>query len=162
MINLHELTVRDAYNLDPGHSLLVSPGEDFPQIIEHFANFPELRGIFVTDTDQCLLGVITRTDLLDWANARLAPFLRVTHSSMERTIRLSTLVNALTAEQVMVPDSHRAAVKLDDSLAHSLQLMIELSLVVLPVVDDTNHVVGDLRLSELLARAIGESAKSIR
>jgi CBS domain-containing protein len=46
------------------------------------------------------------------------------------------------------------AVKPDDSLAHALRLMIELDLIVLPVVDKANRVVGDLKLSELLAAVI--------
>jgi Mg/Co/Ni transporter MgtE len=67
---------------------------------------------------------------------------------------LISLIHASTAGQVMRSDSHRAAVKPDDSLAHVLRLMIELDLIVLPVVDKANRVVGDLKLSELLAAVI--------
>ncbi|NIN93630.1 MAG: CBS domain-containing protein [Anaerolineae bacterium] len=161
MIHLQKLAVRDAQDLDPCPSLIVGPDEDFSRIVQRFAELPELRGIFVADTEQRLLGVITRTDLLDWADAKLGPLLQLTSSSRERNIRLGGLIRASTAAEVMHPDSQCSAVKPDDSLAHALQLMIELNLVVLPVVDETNRIVEDLKLSELLARAAEENARSV-
>jgi CBS-domain-containing membrane protein len=162
MIHLQKLTVRDAQNLDPCPSLIIGPDEDFSRIVQRFADLPELRGIFVADTEQRLLGVITRTDLLDWADAKLGPLLQVYSSNRERPIRLASLIHASTAGEVMHPDSHRSAVKPDDSLAHALKLMIELNLVVLPVVDETNRIVEDLKISELLARAAEEAKEDAR
>jgi CBS-domain-containing membrane protein len=156
MLTLQKLTVRDAYDFDPHLSLIVGPDEDFVDIIQRFANLPELRGIFVADSEQRLLGVITRTDLLDWARMKLSPLSQVFSPRQEKTFRLISLIHASTAGQVMHPDSHRAAVKPDDSLAHALRLMIELDLVVLPVVDEANRIVEDLKLSELMARVAQE------
>lgn len=156
MLTLQKLTVRDAYNFDPHLSLIVGPDEDFVKIIQRFASLPELRGIFVADSEQRLLGVITRTDLLDWARMKLSPLSQGFSPRQEKTFRLISLIHASTAGQVMHPDSHRSAVKPDDSLAHALRLMIELDLVVLPVVDEANRIVEDLKLSELMARVAQE------
>ncbi len=157
MLTLKKLTVRDAYNFDPHPSLIVGPDEDFAKTIQRFANLPELRGIFVADSEKRLLGVITRRDLLAWARVKIGPPEGILSSfKVEDTIRLINLMHASTVGQFMHPDSHRSAVKLDDSLAHALRLMIELDIIVLPVVDETNRIVEDLKLSELLAQVIQE------
>ena len=157
MLTLKKLTVRDAYNLDPHPSLIVGPDEDFAKIIQRFANLPELRGIFVADSEQRLLGVITRRDLLAWARVKTgSPEEILSSPKVEKAIRLINLMHASTVGQFMRPNSHRAAVKPDDSLAHALRIMVEMDLIVLPVVDETDRIVGDLKLSELLARAIPE------
>jgi predicted transcriptional regulator len=45
--------------------------DEFSQVIKNFAQHIELRGMFVLDQDDRFLGVITRTDLLDWTRAIL-------------------------------------------------------------------------------------------
>ncbi len=157
MLTLKKLTVRDACNFDPPLSLIVAPDEDFAKIIQRFANLPELRGIFVADSEKRLLGVITRRDLLAWARVKIGrPEEILSSSKVEEALRLINLMHASTVGQFMHPDSHRSAVKLDDSLAYALQLMIELDIIVLPVVDEANRIVEDLKLSELLDRVIQE------
>lgn len=156
MRTLKKLAVRDACNFDSNPSLIVGPDEDFAEIIQRFATLPELRGIFVVDDERRLLGVITRTDLLDWARVKTGSPVEMLSTPVEDAVRLISLMRASTVGQFMRPDSHRSAVKLDDSLAHALRLMIEMNLIVLPVIDESNRVVEDLKLSELLALAIQE------
>ncbi len=157
MLTLQKLTVRDAYHLDASPSFIVEPDEDFANIIQRFANLSELRGIFVADGERPLLGIITRTDLLTWARVKIGPPTEVLSSpKVENAIRLINLMRASTAGQFMRPDSHPLAVKPDDSLAHALRMMVETDLIVLPVVDEANRIVGDIKLSELLARVAQE------
>ena len=157
MLTLKKLTVRDACDFDPHPSLIVEPDEDFAKIIQRFASLPELRGIFVADSEKRLLGVITRRDLLAWARVKIGPPEEILSSpKVEKAIRLINLMQASTVGQFMRPNSHRAAVKPDDSLACALKLMTELDLIVLPVIDEAGRIVEDLKLSELLARAIQE------
>ena len=151
MILLQKLVVRDAYQRDLTPSLIVSFDEDFSLVIKRFANQPEARGIFVADEARHLLGVITRRDLLDWARVKLGSALQLKWSTKSQAFRLITLMHASKAGEVMHSESQRAAVKADDSLAKALQLMIDLDLVVLPVVDDANRIIEDLKLDEILA-----------
>ncbi len=159
MITLQRLKVKDAYHMDLIPSLIVQPDEEFSKVVQRFASRPVTRGIFVADADSCLLGVITRTDLLDWARVRLGAVLQAPIPDRDKTFRLVSLMHASTAGQVMRQDSHRAAVKADDSLAHALRLMIELDLTVLPVVDENICIVEDLKLDEILARIVEEDDK---
>ncbi len=159
MLTLRRLTVKDAYHLDLIPSLIVGPDEDFTEVVRRFAERPVTRGIFVSDEQKYLLGVITRTDLLDWARVKMGAVLQAPILNREKTLRMASLMHASTAGQVMHPDSHRAGVKADDSLAHALRLMIELDLHVLPVIDEEKRIVEDLKLDEILARLVEEDAK---
>lgn len=159
MIILQKLTVKDAYHLDLSPSLIVGPDEDFSTVIQRFARLPQARGIFVADAERRLLGVITREDLLDWARVKLGDFLQLSPAKRDKAYRFAGLMRASTAGEVMHPASHRAAVKADDTLARALRLMIELDLIVLPVVDDANRIVEDLKLSEILGRIVEEEGE---
>ena len=154
MMTLQRLKVKDAYHLDLIPSLIVGPDEEFSNVVQRFATRPVTRGIFVADADRRLLGVITRTDLLDWARVKLGAVLQAPIPDRDKTFRLISLMHASTAGQVMHPDSHRAAVKADDSLVHALRLMIELDLTVVPVVDENKCIVEDLKLDEILAKIV--------
>ena len=157
MLILQKVTVREANNLHLNPSLIVSPEEDFTQVVKRFASSPELRGVFVADAGNRLIGVITRADLLDWTQAKLGISLGAKAGNLQKVLRLASLMNADTAGDVMHSDSHRAAVSLDDTLARALRLMAELDLIVLPVVDDDYRIIGDLKLSELLLRSTGQA-----
>lgn len=153
MATLGELTVRDACHLDLSPPIIVRPDENFTEIIRRFATRADLRGIFVADSEGHLLGVITRSDLLDWARIKLGAALQAPLSDLDRTLRLVSLMQASAVGEVMHPDSQRAAVRLDDPLIHALRLMIELDLIVLPIVDENSRIIGDLKLAEVLAKA---------
>lgn len=157
---LEELTVGKTLHSNQSLSLLVGPEDEFTTLVLRLSRQPELRGAFVVDDHQCLLGVITRTDLLDWARARLGFSLQAPWQGAEKTLRLASLINATTAGQVMHKDSSRAAVTLENSLAHALRLMVEMDLIVLPVVDGDRRVVGEVKLSDILARAIEADTES--
>ena len=151
MLTLKNLKVRDAYTRDLLPSLIVQPDEEFVAVVRRFATMPEVRGIFVADEHKHLLGVITRLDMLEWSRLRIGAFLHDVSPNIDQNVRLVKLMNASTAGEVMHPESQRAGVKVDDSLAYALKLMIELDLIVLPVIDDHYHIIEDLKLDEILA-----------
>jgi CBS domain-containing protein len=158
---LEELTVGEAYHPDRSPLMLIGPDEEFANVVQRLARQPDLRGAFVVDDEKRLLGVITRTDLLDWARAKLGASLQAPFHGAEKTLRLASLINASTAGQVIHSSSNGAAVTEVDSLAHTLRLMVALDLIVLPVVDGFRRVIGEVRLSDILAQAIEGDPKSI-
>ncbi len=157
MKTLQKMTVRDAYTLEMTPSLIAQPDEIFADVVRQFTERPELRGIFVVDEKQHLLGVITWRDLLDWARIQLGAGFRTTTSAwLAEDARLITIMRASTAGGILRPESSRAAVQLEDSLADALHLMIELDLICLPVVNEAGRIIGDLKLIEILSRVIQE------
>lgn len=154
MIALKKLTVKDAYQLDDEDPILLKLTDEYSQVIHNFVHHTELRGVFVVEDDNRFAGVITRTDLLDWARAKLGAVFLKPLINTDQAIRLVNLVDATTAGDVLRQDTKKVAVFADDTLAHALQIMIEADLIVLPVIDKSQHIIGCLTLSEVLSRAL--------
>ncbi len=75
----------------------------------------------------------------------------------DKTIRLGNLIDASVAGDVLRPETKQAAVLVDDTLAQALSIMLESDLIVLPVIDETQQIIGSLTLSELLNLALTKS-----
>ena len=75
MITLQRLTVKDAYRLDDEDPVMLRLNDEISQVINNFALYTNLRGVFVVDDDNRFSGVITRTDLLDWARVKFGAVL---------------------------------------------------------------------------------------
>ena len=54
-------------------------------------------------------------------------------------------------------DKKNAAVLTDDTLAHSLKKMIEIDLIILPVIDESQQIIGSITLTEILNLALNDS-----
>jgi CBS-domain-containing membrane protein len=146
--------VKDAYQLEDEDPILVRLTDEFSQVIHNFAQHAELRGIFVVDEEDRFLGVITRTDQLEWAQAKLGAILLKPLTDMDKTIRLITLIGTSSVGDILRPETRAAAVFTSDTLAHALRKMIETDLIILPVIDKSQKIIGSLTLSELLNRAL--------
>jgi CBS-domain-containing membrane protein len=154
MIKLQNMTVKEACHLDIDDPILLKVDNEFDQVIKNFAQHVELRGMFVLDQDNRFIGVITRTDLLDWTRATLGQVILKPLSDMNKTIRLVSLVGASKVGDILRPETRNAAVREDNTLDQALKIMVETDLILLPVVDDSQRVIGRLRLSELLNLAL--------
>lgn len=153
MKTLKKITVEDAYKLDETPPILVKPEDDLTRVIKEFTEIPELRGIFVVGENNRLVGVITRRDLLDWARSRVGTTSQ-SRSWLSEDARLIKVLMSSTAGEIIRPDSRRAAVRTKDDLAYALHLMVDLDLICLPVIDESNQIIGDLKLMEILSRVV--------
>ena len=154
MKTLENLTVKDVYQLDEETPVILKRADDFSQVIKNFANHADLRGIFVVDDDNHFEGVITRTDLLDWAGVKFGRIFQKPVTEMDKTLRLITLIRASIVGDIIRPETKNAFVRQDDTLDHALRIMVDTDLIILPVVDESQYVIGRLRLSELLNLAL--------
>ena len=157
MITLERLTVKDAYLLDDEDPVILRLNDEISQVINNFANHADLRGVFVEDDDNRFSGVITRTDLLDWARVKIGAVFLKPLIDMDKTIRLISLIDASTVGDILRQETNKVVVFANDTLAHALQMMIEADLIVLPVIDESQHIIGSLTLSELLYLALTKS-----
>lgn len=146
MNSLQKLTVEDAYKLEMTTPVLVQKEENLTQVIHRFTELPESTGNYVVDEKNRLIGVITRRDLLDWARIQVGTGLWLIEDR-----RLIKIIMASTAGEIIHPGSRRAIVRPHDTLDYALHLMIELDLICLPVLDDTDQIIGDLKLMEILS-----------
>ena len=157
MQNLQGLNVKDAYRLNDEDPIVVTLSNEIDQVIENFAHHAELSGIFVVEDDNRFAGVITRTDLLDWARVKVGTALMKPLGDRGKTLRLISLIHASKVSDMLRQETKEAAVLPDDTLAHALHRMIEADLILLPVIDESQHIIGSLTLSELLNRALAEN-----
>lgn len=157
MQNLQRLIVNDTYRLHEEDPIMVTCEDEINQVIENFADRTELSVLFVVEDEGCFAGVITRTDLLDWARVNLGAALIKPLKDVSKTLRLAALANTSTVSDIIRKETIEAAVLPDDTLADALRTMIEADLAILPVINEDQHVIGSLTLSEMLNRAMGES-----
>lgn len=154
MRKLSQLPIYEIYGIDEELPIIVSQEEEFARVINLFAASSEARGIFVTDHNGQFAGVITRSDLLDWARVQVGDLFREISQSQDKTIRLSNIIHATTVGEIMNPNSVMAAVRLEYTAQDALRLMFKLDIIVLPVIDDANQIIGDIKLSEILVASL--------
>ena len=147
---LEQMTVKDACDLREEDPILVRMEDEISLVIENFSRRDELKGIFVVDDDDRFLGVITRTDLFDWARVKFGAYFLKPLADPDKTLRLINLINASTVGDMLRRETMKSTVLAEDSLAHALKVMIETDLIILPVIDESNHIIGNLTISELL------------
>lgn len=105
----------------------------------------------MVDRNQRLVGVLTRQDLLAWAGLVFGSECFVRRFS---AARLTRLARADTARAACRPDSHLTAVRAGEALDVALADMVAFDLIDVPVVDERGRLVGDVRLTEVLAKAV--------
>lgn len=157
MHNLQRLLVKDTYRLHEEDPIMVICEDEIQQVIENFAHRTELSVIFVVEEGGCFAGVITRTDLLDWARVNLGAALIKPLKDVGKTLRLAALANTSTVSDVLRQETIEAAVTPNETLADALRKMLEADLVILPVINEEQRVIGSLTLSELLNRVLREN-----
>ncbi len=149
------LHVRDVFAIDRTLAVVVPEDAPFEDVVKRFAKRADLRGIFVVDSAKRLVGVITRQDLLHWAANRLG----VADPDRHAWRDLYRVMTAATAKAACRPRSHLAAVHPSDDLEVAFHRMLENELIDIPVVDGEGRILGDIRLTEILAKVF-EQAES--
>ncbi len=147
-----KLRVRDVFDIDKSLAVVVPEETPFAEVVRTFAGRTDLRGIFVVDRHQRLVGVITRQDLLHWAAEKL----HVQDPERHAWRDLYRVMTAATAKQACRAKSDQCAVRPDTPLERVLILMFQNELIDIPVVDDDGRIVGDIRLTEILRKVIDE------
>ncbi len=140
------IRVRDVFDPTKMNSLIIDENEKLEKTVARFAELPQLRGIFLVDGRMRLKGVVTRADLLNVIKLKLGKDigkLPLRMLTLKRTLNVKT-------KDIACMFSHRAHVKLGDPLERALELMIDMDLIDIPVIDDSNKIVGDLNLSVIL------------
>jgi len=124
--------------------------KNLSKAVARFASNSGLHCVFIVDPYDCLLGVITRQDLLHWIQKKLATISFHSLSDADQCIRLRNLTNSTKVREVMNRNGVTASIYPNDTLLHALNLMTEYELTVLPIIDESNRIIGARALSEVL------------
>jgi CBS-domain-containing membrane protein len=136
-------------------ALVVQQDMPLAEAVRQFATNHALRGIFLIDEMQQLVGVVNKLDLLRWVGMQLD------EPPAGEPISVGEMRRLVTAQKVAdlaATGSGQAAVRLDETVADALRKMTYYQLADIPVVDDEGRVVNDLRLSEILTFMLAQNS----
>lgn len=141
--------VAELYQLHDTATVSVPEDSPLEDIVTRFAHGPRLHALFLVDSRQRLAGVITRTSLMKWVHHELFGGRR--ELSPWEAVHFA---DATKAKDLTHSDWRSLAVKETDTLETALDIMIDHDEDVLPVLDSEGMILGDLRLSEVLLKAL--------
>lgn len=145
------IPVEDAYKVYGTASASIPEDAPLKEVVERFGCEPGLRGIFLVDSSQQFVGMITRADLLKYVRVRIIGGGGTRAVSGKEIARF---VLATNAKHIARGDRRSLGVKPSDTLQTALDQMITWEEDILPVLDSEGKILGDLRLSELLLKAL--------
>jgi CBS-domain-containing membrane protein len=154
MVNIKNPISADELNIGTETWESIRFNENLINVVAIFASNPVLHCVFIVDPYDRLLGVITRHDLLNWISKKLATISFHSLSEADQCIRLRNLINATKVQEVMDRNGLNASIYPNDTLLHALNFMTEFELTVLPIIDESNRIIGARTLSEILFQTI--------
>jgi CBS-domain-containing membrane protein len=154
MINIKDLNSTDDLNICTETWKTLPYDDNLSKAIVMFASDSRLHCVFIIDPYDRLFGVITRHDLLHWIRNKLVTISFHSLSDADQCIRLRNLTNSTKVREVMNRNGLTASVYPNDTLLHALNLMTEFELTVLPIIDESNRIIGARTLSEILSPII--------
>lgn len=140
-------TVEDVYEADLRLGAIVDDSAPLIDVAETLDYEEALDAIYVVDTRDRYLGIVTRSDLLGWLEQELS-------SPQTRTgfpwDRLRETMEKARAADAVNPASREAAVEPRDPLERAVRNMLSSSLTVVPVVTPEGDIEGELALTHVL------------
>jgi len=145
------ILVEELYHLSEPASLSVPEGTPLQEVVARLAQEPDLRAIFLVDSQERFAGTIRRADLLKWLYFQLFGRLGVEKGSTGEIIHLAF---ATKAKDLARGDWRYFGVKVSDTIQDALERMIAYGDAIIPVLDNEGKVLGDLRVTEILIKAL--------
>jgi CBS domain-containing protein len=144
---MNKTLVADVYKLHGTASVSMSADSLLEDVIGTFVREPSLRGVFLVDSKQRFVCMVTRIDLIKWAHLQLTGGKGGHEMPISEFFRI---IDAKRARDLACRGRQALSVKESDSLQAALNKMSEYEEDVIPVLDSESGVLGDLRLSEVL------------
>jgi len=139
--------VKDVFRTRGTHCIIVDEEEPFKEIITLFTRKSHYRDIFVVNKRKKLIGIISRSDLLNWARFKLGIGTEGHTPSIDEIQRF---VFSTTAKDVMNKETHNIHVSPEDSIITAMDIMVSSDLIDIPVIDKEGKILGDITLTEIM------------
>lgn len=114
--------------------------------IRTMAENPTLLAVFLVDSQNRYISMVSRGDLVKWAHLNITGG----KGSNMPISEFYRIIDARKAKDLASPFLKSLALKESDTLQKALHLMAEYEIDTLPVLDENRKIIGDLRLSEAL------------
>ena len=149
---MKKILVEEVYQLAGPASVSVPDDTSLKEIVNRFAHEPGLRAIFLFDSKRRFAGMIRRVDLVKWLYLKLFGKTGGGTASTGEALRFAF---AEKAKDLARGDSESMGVHPGDILQTAMDQMITHGEAIIPVVDKEGKILGDLRISEVLLKALG-------
>jgi len=148
---MKSIQVKEVYHLHGKSSLTIPVDAALDYVVALLGHEPHLQGIFMVDSNQRFVGMISRFDLLRWTQAQIYGGGEKKEKRIDEFIRL---LNAKKVKDIEIHNTSSFSVRENDTIQAALDLMISYEKDIIPVLDSEGHIIGDLSLSELLLKAL--------
>ena len=145
------IRVEEVYKLYGMASVLMEKDISLEEVITKFTHDPGCRAVFLVDSLQRFAGIITRIDLMKWMHRRVFGQEEMRTLSVGGVLRL---VIDTKVKDLAQGEWRSLGVNESDTLQTALNQMVEYQEDVIPVLDEEGHILGDLRISEVLFKAL--------
>jgi CBS-domain-containing membrane protein len=148
---METIKVEDVYHFYDMAAVAVPEDLSLRDVVAKFAFDPNLRAIFLYDHQEKFTCMLSRVDVMRWAHLQLfeGKGINVIKITDFFRIKVASEAKALTRRE-MIP----YCVRESDTLHTALKRMIEYEEDIIPVLDQDDRIVGDLRLSEVLLKTL--------
>lgn len=134
------MTVAEWISAKPGLAQVVAADRPLEQLIDLLLSRPEMRDIYVVDSDQAVLGHVSRRKLVAHYLADFCP--------VQTRRQLLSRVDGCVAAELM--DANFAYARPEEELDAVLYRHLEHDLEELPVLDRQNRLLGSVNLSAVI------------
>jgi len=134
-------------------ALTVKENEGIEKAIRRFAGEHDTHSIFVVDDKGRLTGSIRLKEILNWVRlkANISPEQATRGVESFEAFEFLRLAESSKVVEIASPS---AKVKLDDTLAHCLNVMSDAGAIEVAVVDKDNKLLGEIKLAQVLAKIL--------
>ena len=142
-------------------ALVLREDQPVETAIRHFVKQPDVHSLFIVDDKGKLKGTVKLHYILNWVKLKLnidignRSNMRLAGTS--RAFEIMKLCQSQTIGDII---SEAVSIEETDSLSQALHIMVHEGLVELPVVDKSGKLVGEIKLTQLLARLLEDSPES--
>lgn len=142
-------------------TLSVNEDQAIEKAIRQFVKQPDVHTLFIVDDNGKLKGLVKLHYILNWVKLKLNLDIS-SRSNMRVTGAFQAFEVMKLCQSQTIGDiiSETVAVKEEDTLDQALHIMLQEQLVELPVVDKAGKLVGEVKLTQLLARMLDDSPES--
>ncbi|MGI2335067.1 MAG: CBS domain-containing protein [Dehalogenimonas sp.] len=142
-------------------TLSVNEDQAIEKAIRQFVKQPDVHTLFIVDDNGKLKGLVKLHYILNWVKLKLNMDIS-SRSNMRVTGAFQAFEVMKLCQSQTIGDiiSETVAVKEEDTLDQALHIMLQEQLVELPVVDKAGKLIGEVKLTQLLARMLEDSPES--
>jgi CBS-domain-containing membrane protein len=136
-------------------AMAVSEDDDIEAAIRRFASQPETHVLYVVGKGGQLRGLVKIRHLLNWVRLRVgADQERRDFTRGVEAFEAFEFIKLAQSTKIGEIVSTAVTVKMEDTLAHALNLMANEEVVEVAVVDGKNKLIGEIKLTDVMARLL--------